>query len=82
MPAEPVSNNESIDENIRLEGLQRLFHSSEFEANSSLTELGDIFLAESSDEEFLGFEWGYGASGSEALFISLTPDEEFLGFWC
>ena len=35
MPAEPVSNNESIDENIRLEELQQLFNSSGFEANSS-----------------------------------------------
>ena len=61
MPA-GISNNESAIENIGLEGLQLIFATNdenddilEPETNSSFSVLEEIFLAESSDEEFLGF---------------------------
>ena len=63
MLAEPISNNESANENLELEGLQLLFTTNDenaifpgLEAISSFSGLERIFLAESSDEEFLGFE--------------------------
>ena len=63
MLAEPISNNESANENLELEGLQLLFTTNDenaifpgLEARSSFSGLERIFLAESSDEEFLGFE--------------------------